>query len=554
MNREIYSKIVLQSIPRLLSLLDKNMNSPYYGCFDRAYWTYRQTDFVNARLQEAALTLALLYENNFQGNSWYKQDLVRNWAIASMLFWSKIQHKDGTFDEAYPNEHSHVATSFSAFAIAESYRILKKHLNAKQKNMIISSLLKSAEWLAKNEDSLVSNHDAGSIAALCSIYTLTGKEKIKTYFKKKIIDFLKLQTTEGWFPEYGGADIGYTTLTIYYLANYFNLCKDKSILDSLKKAIHFLSYFIHPDGSAGGIYGSRNTYFFVPDGFEILSDIIPLASSIVEKNITALKELRTLTPLSFDDRYICNTLYTYLQAYLDHKEILRKPLLPFEGNDFETFFSISGLFLKKASDFYSIINGFKGGNFKIYSLKNEKSFINDNGWIGKTSKGFISSSLLDRKNRIVKTKSKVSIEGSFKKINFTSLSSSKMIQLRTLMSTLGRSRLIRETVRNLIRNKLITGINRIPIRFLREIIFEKSEIKVIDTFKLMKNVNLETLGMDKGLGIYTASGGLFSTIEDYYESVLIGNIAKKLTKERIAKVSRTIFFDKRLRQELSNNE
>ena len=106
--------------------------------------------------------------------------------------------------------------------------------------------------------------------------------------------------------------------------------------------------------------------------------------------------------------------------------------------------------------------------------------------------------------------------GSFKRINFTSLSSSKMIQLRALMSTLGKSKVIREFVRNSIRKKLITGMDRTPIRFLREIIFEKNEIKVIDTLKLMKNVNLETLRMDHSLGIYTASGGLFSTINDFF--------------------------------------
>ena len=36
---------------------------------------------------------------------------------------------------------------------------------------------------------------------------------------------------------------------------------------NLHKMIEFLSYFIHPNGSVGGEYGSRSTTFFVPYGF-----------------------------------------------------------------------------------------------------------------------------------------------------------------------------------------------------------------------------------------------------------------------------------------------
>ena len=82
---------------------------------------------------------------------------------------------------------------------------------------------------------------------------------------------LSWQNEEGWFQEYEGCDLGYQTLTISFLAWIYDINPNEKIKKSLSRAFDFISNFIHPDGSFGGEYGSRNTYCFFPHGFELIS-------------------------------------------------------------------------------------------------------------------------------------------------------------------------------------------------------------------------------------------------------------------------------------------
>ena len=89
------------------------------------------------------------------------------------------------------------------------------------------------------------------------------------------------QSGEGWFPEYEGSDPGYQTLCLYYLAKIYHLHPDSQLKTALERAVEFLSWFAHPDGTFGGEYGSRRTAIFYPGGLAILSREIPLAGRLV---------------------------------------------------------------------------------------------------------------------------------------------------------------------------------------------------------------------------------------------------------------------------------
>ena len=49
------------------------------------------------------------------------------------------------------------------------------------------------------------------------------EEWILTGLNKKLERILQLQSEEGWFPEYGGADIGYLSVSLDMLAEYYHL-------------------------------------------------------------------------------------------------------------------------------------------------------------------------------------------------------------------------------------------------------------------------------------------------------------------------------------------
>ena len=94
----VYADKALCQIPRLLSLQDLNPYSPTYGCFKRTYWLDKTVDFPDALPQFGVLSLVLSYAHQMPGNQFYQQEKIREWALAGMRYWTKVQHRDGSFD------------------------------------------------------------------------------------------------------------------------------------------------------------------------------------------------------------------------------------------------------------------------------------------------------------------------------------------------------------------------------------------------------------------------------------------------------------------------
>jgi len=157
-------------IYRLLSSLNRNPLSDYCGCFDRDFWHYKMaSDFPSAIYQLGVLSLSLAYIYNIVE----RERKIIEHIEAGMLFWSKLQHSDGSFDEWFPNEHSHVATAFTSYGMSESILILGESINYNTRVKILESLKKAGNWLYRNPDKLVLNHTAGAISALYNIFLLT---------------------------------------------------------------------------------------------------------------------------------------------------------------------------------------------------------------------------------------------------------------------------------------------------------------------------------------------------------------------------------------------
>ena len=58
-------KEAISSVPRLVSLIDRNPVSKSFGSFDRSYWLDKSIDFPSANLQFGVLALSLLYKINY---------------------------------------------------------------------------------------------------------------------------------------------------------------------------------------------------------------------------------------------------------------------------------------------------------------------------------------------------------------------------------------------------------------------------------------------------------------------------------------------------------
>jgi len=477
MKGDVYLKEILREVPRLISQLNRNPISEDYGCFDRNYWHYNIIDFPCARMQEAALTLALLYEIRHRDNPYYNKKIILEWINSALEYWLKIQNRNGSFNEWYPNENSFVATAFSSYAISETLLQLKDLINSRDD--IISGLIKAGRFISRKKESRVVNQETGAAIALYNIYLLTDDEFFKEKSFEKIEFIINEQTEEGWFNEYGGADMGYLSLAIDYLAKIYKKTNEERILNSLKKALGFIKYFIHPDGSCGGIYGSRNTEYLIPDGFEILSEKIKDAALISNEIRNSLERNSMIGLSKLDDRYLMYNGYTFLQAYLNSKEVKATEKLPYK-NEFIKNFPKAGLLVISDPLIYMVVNYRKGGVYKL-SFKKINRSISDAGLLIHTKKGTkLTSSWLSDADNIEFIDNKIKIKGTLWKVTDKTLSPIENILLRAFQLGFGRSQFISQNLKEKLRDILITKTTDTRYKFTREISIGKKYVKISD--------------------------------------------------------------------------
>jgi len=506
MSSQVYLDAMVREAPRLLSLLDRNPLSKTYGCFDRQFWHYKAIDFPCARMQEAALTLALLYRIGHEKNPYHGSGLVCEYVNAALDYWTGIQDGNGSFSEWYPHENSFVATVFTSYAASEALLLMGDE--ARKKSKVLHSLTKAAEWFMERDENRAVNQETGAIAALYNLFLLTGDEKYKRAASEKM-EFIKAnQHPEGWFPEYGGADMGYLSLAIDYLAKYYAKSGDKEALKVLENSVGYIGYFIHPDDTFGGEYTSRNTSYLIPDGFEKLAQAIPDAGLIAAAIRKSIENGSGAWPLSLDDRYLAYIGYTYLQAYLDSGELENnKGSLP-RDRDLVKDFKGSGFWIYSNSDLYIVMNYRKGGASKIF-FKSRGMSITDSGVLAESLDGarMTSSWLTENTDAVINQKG-AKVKGTLHMMPQSYLTPVKSVMLRAFQMTAGKNSFIGHTVKNRLRDRLITKTGETSIKYSREIALAADGLTITDTIHDAKELKDILIGGTVSY-VYTPSSRYF---------------------------------------------
>ncbi|MCP1663171.1 hypothetical protein J2T61_001877 [Methanocalculus sp. AMF5] len=472
MRHEKYRNYILQNVPRLLSQLDRDKNSLTYGCFDRNHWHYKIRDFSSIVLQQGTLALALLYSNNFEGNIYHLNPKIKEWIIASLDYWGEVQLRDGSFNEYWPNEHGYPPTVFSLFSTSESIRLLEKNMPIDRFNDLKERILKSCKFISEHDEIGAQNQEIASIAALYSSYLVTGEEWLWEAVDRKVVTVLSRQSKEGWFSEYGSADIGYLSVSLSFLAEYYRMSDDKRVLPALHGIINFLQYFVHPDGTAGGEYGSRNTEYFLVNGLEILAPEYPLAGAIADKLSILLEEQYKL-PDSVDDRYLSHYfLHTYISALLHYRSIESHRTLPCDIETHEKYFEEAKIYVRKSKDYYAIFSLLKGV-IKVY--REEKELLNDCGYLAElTGKRAVTNWVNDTCDIWIKGDS-YKISGHFHMAPRQIIPSVLThIILRVNSFIFGKSLI------PILKKQLITKESTVPIFFQRTVTFSETAITIED--------------------------------------------------------------------------
>lgn len=383
-----YEAVVLDRIPQLLSFVDRNPFSSTYGCGDRAFWHYRtMTDYASPIYQEMALTLAIALEHRGVDNPYFQTPQTLKLVESLLAYWLGLQQEDGSFPEFYPGERSFVATAFTSFSVSETLLRIGNQIDPILREQLINGLVRAATWLGSHRDTIVVNHTAGAIAFLNNMSILTDDTRFAFLREGKIEDLLRHQHDEGWYYEYGGADLAYLSLAVDYLSQDLRRSGDERLRVSLDRALDFMCHFIHPDGSFGGEYGTRNAKYLMPHGVELM------AAEFESANLLALhsrRRLRTKTgvlPAGMDDRYTGFFLNKYASAWADATELpqIDEDRLTWAGT---RFFPGAGIVLNRSACRCTIVGLSKHGVVTNWqSQDGETTRYGDTGFFAKLANG-----------------------------------------------------------------------------------------------------------------------------------------------------------------------
>ncbi|MDJ0554560.1 MAG: hypothetical protein QNJ68_09005 [Microcoleaceae cyanobacterium MO_207.B10] len=460
--RDLFAKEALAQIPKILTLLDRNPHSPSYGCFDRNFWHYKIIDFPSGMAQEFVLPLALAYNLDIPNNTYYLQEMIYKWVEAGILYAARTAHSDGSCDDYFPFERASGATAFSLLAGIESYQILGLN-NYK----ILSFFEKRADWLVSHyESGKLANHEALIVLCLELLTKLLETSKWDTAKAERRERLLSWQSQEGWFTEYSGFDPGYHTLTISCLARIYQLNPGEKLKNSITKAVELAAQFIHPDGSYGGEYASRNTYNFFPHGFELVGKWLPSALSINDQFLVGLK--KGLTPCYADDHIIGHHTWNYFLAWRDF--VTERPDIVSRD--------VASIWLKEAqilikrrpgTELYVSMN--KGGVFKLFRDKNLVASDTHLSLQVRNGKKIINAvSHLSGDYDVKISQDELTISGNMGWAKQTQMSPIKLIILRLVMLTFGR--FFPNLIRKILQKMLITGKQDAPFLFSRHFKYE----------------------------------------------------------------------------------
>jgi len=492
----IYFALVKEQVPQLLSQQDRDPLSPSYGSFDRKYWGWKYRDFSDATLQAAALPLAHIWSCDRPDNPYYRDPALLEWILAGINYIFTIQHRDGTFDQCYPYEQAagNVYEVFEAF-IGVVDR-LGKNFSPAVLECARERMRTACEFVLTHEENHgnIANHFACYSYVAHTMGRFFNDQRFYALGDRLLERTLSLQSSEGWFAEYDGADPGYESRTVYYLAKLFVEFSKTHLLPMLSHSLDsFLRYCIHPDGSIGGEYGARNTMVCYPASFEILSRDLPVAAACAQQIRAALTLRNTLTLgyLDFDNliRIATNDMEA-LAAAPAHASTL--PLLPWEEQQMEYYLPKTGLYFRSTPSYYFVMNVRKGGVFKLFDKTSHALVCSDTNYGGMTATGKILSAHLPEKNVVItKGAGDMSVQTWFQESLQDNMSPVRMILLRLAALTLLRVNFFAELFRRYVSRRLFTPNPQRFAKFMRQIFFDTNGIRVHD--------QLEDLGAFKKL-------------------------------------------------------
>jgi hypothetical protein len=457
---------------RLLSEQNRDASTPTYGCFDRRYWSWKLVDFPEATFQRNAWPLAWWYRRLPADDT--RRPLLREAVRSALLYACRIQHRNGAFDQAFPNEYSFGATAFLLDPLLAAYLVVREELANVERAAIENCLRRAADFLCRHDETHghIANHLAGAVWSLVQYADAFGEPRHEARAMELLERILKHQSAEGWFLEYEGADPGYQSL-------------------------EFLAWCVHPDGSFGGEYGSRRTAIFYPGGIALLAARLPLARSMCDFMSASATAGNTVSLTDIDMGNLAPlTSSTILRLDALAADACEKTAeLPWERSEARRDFPEAGLYMRSHGRYYAVLGASNGGVLKVFDKSARRLVLDDAGYLGQTRDGAMLTTQVTERARPCRVEANaVELEAQFHALKSAVPTPFQFLILRLLNLTLMRSIFIGNLVKAMLVHLLISGRKPLSLRLVRRVEFTAEGISVRDRIQSTGKLALNCLG------------------------------------------------------------
>lgn len=475
------------NLPRILALFDNDGTSSSYGLGDRYYWAWGLIDFANGTFQGAAHGMARLW----QAGLWpYQTPEEYFHARLDAMFEAakRLTRKDGSLEEAFPREGSYCVTALVAYDLLCANDLLREKILQDRAQRWIAIIAPMVNYLIKAEEThaFISNHLATAVATLLRWHRLTGDTGAERKALIQLDKILSHQSTEGWFKEYEGADPGYQSLCTYYLADVHLQRPDLRLLVPLRRSIRFLWHFAHPDGSFGGLYGSRCTRFYYPAGVKALAKEIPEAAALTTFMANSIAQQKVVTLSAMDEPNLIPMFnaYAWAASLAEEEQTMHKTdssalILPCQDQrQMRKQYPQAGLWLDRGPTHYTIVSTLKGG--VAYHFHQDHPPLINAGVVVRNAQGRLGSTqAFNARNIVHQQGEQLEITSQITTMPKQLPGPVQFIFLRLLSLTAFRSAIVREWVKRRLAKMLITRRKFMPIKNKRSINFG-AELKIKD--------------------------------------------------------------------------
>lgn len=500
--RTFYLSAALRAMPRLLGTLDRDPTSPTAGSFDRDHWAWKFRDFPITMLQSSVLPLAAVWSLNASDTRYARSPVLLGWIESALRAILRRQRRNGAFDSVGPNTQDHGVTLAMAFTLATTVRTLgEAALPGELVASVRAAIRRCTDFARRSQEdyAFISNHQALFALAWRRAGEFLGDDSLGAQGDRVIQEILNRQSSEGWYEEYGGADPGYETLGVNYLAQYQRERPSPALAQSLQRAVEFLSHFVHPDGSVGGAYGSRGTSLWFPAGFELLRGEVPMAGAIAEFVASKACGAGVVTPDTTDAHNLPVLAYSYLLAAealrSDSASANAPSVMPCVSLRGARHFAHAGLLVVGADRYYAVSSARRGGVGRVHSRAGSGVVFQDAGYVVISNGARWASGIPAGAERSEQfADGCLRLSAPMGRASDVVLTPWKFVVLRLLNLTVFRSEWLGRLVRRAVIERLITGRERGPFTLHREIRFAEDRITYRDVLMGARGARVAQVG------------------------------------------------------------